>query len=142
MLYLGINLHSFEILLSTFNRVWTRKRTRIFSTQDLLGLSLVWMNRLPEKSIFALCLLWHKAVCHTLLTWVWLACIDVFANFPGPVRKRLPPLRPARSYLGRLTYVLPPVTFLIWNVSEAEFQLRTLSRNLERGMEVLYRFLR
>ena len=38
ILYLGINLSAFEILLSAFNRVWPRNRTIVFSSQDVLGL--------------------------------------------------------------------------------------------------------
>jgi hypothetical protein len=55
MLYLGINRSAFKILLSAFNRFWPRKRTRIVSSQDVLGLSLVWINR-PKHfcSMFAM----------------------------------------------------------------------------------------
>jgi len=35
----------------------------------------------------------------------------------------------------------PPVSFFIWNVSEVQFQFRESSRYLERGSEMLYRFL-
>jgi hypothetical protein len=38
MLYLDINRSAFEILLSAFNRVWPRKRTKIFGSQVVLGL--------------------------------------------------------------------------------------------------------
>ena len=44
MLSLGINGFAFEILLSAFNRVWPRKRTRFFTSEDVLALSLVWIN--------------------------------------------------------------------------------------------------
>ena len=44
MLHMGVNRSDFEILESAFNRIWTRKGRRIFSSQDVLGLSRVWMN--------------------------------------------------------------------------------------------------
>jgi hypothetical protein len=78
MLYLGISRSAFEFLISAFNRVWPRKRTRIFSCQDVLALSLVWTKlEFSDKSMFALCSLWHKALSRIPWTWVGLACIDV-----------------------------------------------------------------
>ena len=75
---------SFEILLSSFNRVRPRKRTRIFSSQDVLGLSLVWINSTcRQKHLSSMFAMTQGCVSYSL-DLGGLAYIDVFTNFPGP----------------------------------------------------------
>jgi len=79
MLYLGINRSDFEILLSAFNQVWPRKRTRIFSSRDVLGLSLVWMNSTcRQKHLCSMFAMTQGCVSYSPWTSWWLCYLGFF----------------------------------------------------------------
>ena len=72
MMYLGIIPSAFEILLSEFNRVWQRKKTRTFRSKDVLGLDKLDLQTkaslLYLRNDASLCLVLFGP-CHGQLSW-------------------------------------------------------------------------